>query len=293
MFEKAKNYLNKHPTIKGAVKVVLKGSQVIVLDYPINPKPRYGYENPPHKKLYELINYERRNYQKTLKSFLKYKKNFFNIEKCETEDKSKPNWINPWFTGSDAIALYGFVREIKPKRYFEVGSGNSTKFVKQAVIDGRLNTKIVSIDPCPRTEIDKICDKVIRKPVEEANLKIFDELESGDILFIDNSHRAFTNSDVTVTFLDILPRLKRGVLVEFHDITLPIDYPIEWKHAYNSEQYLLACYILAEGKKFDIILPNSFISRDSKLTKILDPILKDKRMHGVESGGGSFWIRMN
>lgn len=139
----------------------------------------------------------------------------------------------------DSVAIYGFISENKPVRYYEIGSGNSTKFAKQAIKDYKLQTRILSIDPNPRAEIDSICDQVVRKPLEEVNLNIFEDLEAGDVLFIDNSHRSFMNSDVTVVFLEILPRLKPGVFVEFHDIYLPFDYPQEWDTRYYNEQYLL------------------------------------------------------
>ncbi len=292
MKNKLKQILNANPKIHAALKVLLKRGQIIVLDYPTNPKPRYGYGKPPHKKIYEIINKNRLSYKKVLRDFLKYDKYLLEIKREAKEETTEPKWVNPWFTGLDAVSLYGFIREKKPKRYFEIGSGNSTKFVKKAVEDGNLGTKIVSIDPHPRAEIDKICDKVIRAPVEEINLKIFDELERGDILFVDNSHRVFTNSDATVVFLDILPRLKSGVIVEFHDILLPLDYPLSWKEAYNSEQYLLACYLLAEGKKFEILLPNAFISEDKELSKVISPLWKNPKLKGVERGGGSFWIEI-
>jgi len=292
MAKNIKQKLAEYPKIQAILKVFFKKGQVIVLDYPINPTPRYGYGKPPHKKIYEIINMNRADYKKSLKGFLKYKKQFLEIKNEASDETKEPKWINPWFTGLDAVSLYGLIREKKPKRYFEIGSGNSTKFAKKAIEDGKLKTKIVSIDPHPRAEIDKICNKVIRSPVENVNLKVFDELEKGDILFVDNSHRVFTNSDATVVFLDILPRLTPGVIVEFHDISLPLDYPLRWKDAYNSEQYLLACYLLAEGKKFKIVLPNAFISEDKNLNKILNPLWENPKFKQVETVGGSFWIEM-
>src|SRR5690606_30946570 len=98
-------------------------------------------------------------------------------------------------------------------------------------------------------EIDMICDNVFREPLEDVGLEIFDALGAGDILYIDNSHRAFMNSDVTVVFLDILPRLKPGVLVQIHDVTLPYDYPEVWIDRHYSEQYLLAAWLLARGTR--------------------------------------------
>src|SRR5262245_52540208 len=106
-----------------------------------------------------------------------------------------------------------------------IGSGHSTKFARRAVVDYGLPTQITSIDPHPRAEIDALCHRTIRKPLEETDLNVFDELEPGDVVFFDGSHQYFMNSDVTVFFLDVPPRLKPGTLVQVHDNTLPYDYP--------------------------------------------------------------------
>jgi len=45
----------------------------------------------------------------------------------------------------------------------------------------------------------------------------------------------FQNSDATVFFLDVLPRLKPGVVVHVHDIFWPFDYPSIWRARYYSE----------------------------------------------------------
>jgi Methyltransferase domain len=180
----------------------------------------------------------------------------------------------------------------KPARYFEIGSGNSTKFVARAVKDNALRTQLVSVDPQPRTEIDELCDRVIRAPVEEIDLGLFDDLAAGDILYVDNSHRCFMNSDATVVFLEILPRLKPGVIVQLHDVTLPYDYPPQWADRFYSEQYLLACYLLARGERFEILLPAYFASHDGPLKRVLEPLWGRESMRGVETHGCSFWLRM-
>jgi hypothetical protein len=117
-------------------------------------------------------------------------------------------------------------------------------------------------------------------------------LETGGVLFVDGSHRCFANSDVTVIFLEVLPRLRNGVFVEFHDVSLPHDYPQEYTERYYSEQYLLAVYILAESNKFNIVLPNSFISEDAELNNVLNPLWDEPKMHEVERHGDSFWIQI-
>jgi len=274
-----------------AVKKIT-GNQPILLDFPVNPTPRYGYGKPPHPKLYEIINRNRNAYKNTLGNFLRFKENFLNIPLKNENNTKDPSWVNEFFTGLDAVTLYSLLCLNDPKRLIEIGSGYSTQFARRAIIDHNLQTKITSIDPHPRAGIDLICDTVIRQPLEDMDLSLFDELEAGDFLFVDGSHRCFTNSDVTVVFLEVLPRLRNGVLVEFHDIFLPYDYIPEWRERYYSEQYLLAVQILSENNKFNIIFPALFISEDAELNKILNPLWNEPRMQGVERIGGSFWIQV-
>jgi hypothetical protein len=208
-----------------------------------------------------------------------------------------PCWMNDWLDGLDTFALYGFVATRNPALYVEVGSGYSTKVVRRAIKDRNLRTKITSIDPNPRTEIDKLCDSVVRQPLEKCDLKVFDSLTASDILFMDGSHRCFMNSDVTVLFLEILPRLKPGVLVHLHDIFLPLDYPPYWEyqyypHRYWSEQYLLAASLLAGHSGYEVVLPNHYISITERLAAGLDGFWSDARLAGVPHGGSSFWIQI-
>ncbi|MBF0329906.1 MAG: class I SAM-dependent methyltransferase [Nitrospirae bacterium] len=274
-----------------AIRNIRSGKYPIFLDYEVETVPRYGHGKPPHAHLYEIINKNREVYKNHLNSFLHYTEQLVQIP-ITYESDNQPFYINGYLPGLDSIAIYCFLAMYNPKRYIEVGSGNSTKFAYRAIDDNKLRTKIISVDPFPRTKIDKICDQIIRIPLEKMDLDIFDTLEDGDILFIDNSHRCFTNSDVTVVFLDIIPKLQKGVIVEFHDIFLPYDYSSVFANNWYSEQYLLACYLLSEGSKFDIILPNMFISEDQELSEIMKPLWERSEMRDVASHGGSFWIKI-
>ena len=141
------------------------------------------------------------------------------------ENDPAPRWINGSFPGLDSVSLYGLLALNNPSIYVEVGSGNSTKFARRAIEDHRLHTRIVSIDPHPRRDIDAICDEVIRHPCEEVEMSFFADLPGDAILFVDNSHRSFQNSDVTVFFMEILPVLAPGIIWGLHDIFFPCDYP--------------------------------------------------------------------
>jgi Methyltransferase domain len=289
--------VKKHAALAGLLHPVARqifAKDILFLDYPVNPHQRWSTSNP-HPELYTIINSNRLRYVELLHSFLAFTERFGQIPERQASDSSplEPSWINGWMPALDAVALYSLVAIKQPNYFLEVGSGNSTKFAHKAVTDHRLNTKIISIDPQPRAEIDMLCDQIIREPVESISLDIFDQLGSGDILYVDNSHRVFMNSDATVIFLDVIPRLKPGVLVEVHDVTLPYDYPAAWIDRYYSEQYLLAAYLLARGHRFEILLPNAFISSDDELNTILAPLWQQSQMKNAEIHGCSFWLKIN
>ena len=148
------------------------------------------------------------------------------------------------------------------------------------------------IDPKPRAEIDTIANEIIREPFENINFDFIFSLKENDILFIDNSHRILPNSDSMVFYLEVLPKLPKGVIVHIHDIYLPFDYPQFMCDRFYSEQYGLAMYLLANSNKYQPILPNYFISEDKDLSKILNPIWKHSNLANVEHHGGSFWLKI-
>jgi hypothetical protein len=164
----------------------------------------------------------------------------------------------------------------------------------QAIRDNNLRTKIISIDPQPRAGIDKLCHKIYRTPLENMDLNFFTTLTSEDILLIDNSHRCFPNSDVTVFFTEILPKLPSGLLYTLHDIVLPRDYPEDWtvkeKRWYN-EQYLLCTYLLGGAGGDKIKMPTAFLSNKKEIEKVCDTLWgRGELFEGKEWGGCLFWI---
>lgn len=272
----------------------------IVLDYAINSRPRYGYGKPAHPQILALLESGRSRYTERLTEFCGLREPLRQIY-VDSFDAREPYWGQSWFTTLDAVALYGMLCEFRPKRLIEIGSGNSTRFARRAITDHSLPTRITSIDPEPRAEIDALCDHVIRMRLEDTDLSIFEQLEPGDFLFIDSSHRVFPNSDVTIEFVDLLPRLPAGVIIHVHDIFWPRDYMPSWANRYYSEQYLLGAYLLGDaGARLEILMPNAFVSQDEKLAKTCTPLLEipgvrwsqDPDIHPFGLGGGSFWFRL-
>jgi len=267
--------------------------QTLFLEYKVALKPRYGHGLPPHELLLKIIEQQRDTYQFWLGKISGFAPQLQAIKKLsEEKDPSQPGWNNSFLPGLDIMALYSIIAETKPRRYVEVGSGNSTKVAHKAVMDHGLSTKITSIDPYPRAEIDSLAHKIVRKPFEAVDTSWLAELEAGDILFIDNSHRMLPNSDATVFFLETLPALKPGVIVHIHDIYLPYDYPQFMCDRFYSEQYGLAIAILANPQRYQPIFPAYFISEDAALSDSISNIWDHPNTQGVERHGGSFWLKI-
>jgi hypothetical protein len=267
--------------------------QNLFLDYRVQFQPRYGHGKPPHPELYSIIDKQRNNYVEFLRIALSYKSFIHTIlPSGKEQDPQKPIWNNGFLPGLDIIGIYTLIAHFKPQHYLEIGSGNSTKVAFKAKQEQSPATRITSIDPMPRVEIDTLSDKVIRKPFEATDLTLIEALRENDILFVDNSHRILPNSDAMVFFMEILPRLKKGVIVHIHDIYLPYDYPQDMCDRFYSEQYGLAFYLLANPEKFEVLLPNYFISEDAHLSSFISPMWDHPNLKGVERHGGSFWLRI-
>jgi hypothetical protein len=228
-------------------------------------------------------------YQRTLEALAPLEAHFDKIALEGSASEIIPFWNNIWLPPLDAISLAGLVALHRPTTYVEVGSGNSTKFVRWIIDTLRLSTRIISIDPFPRAEIDSICDVTIRSPLELADQSIFSNLAPNDIVFVDNSHRSFPSSDVTVFFMEILPNLPHDVIFGLHDVFLPFDYPLEWKDRFYNEQYLLAAYLYGGADRSKHIIATQYMSRlHGEIVRCSFPRLRQK---GVPLGGGIFFMR--
>lgn len=181
-------------------------------------------------------------------------------------DEFTPYWQNAYFGRTDANVLYSMVRHLKPKRIIEIGSGNSTRFARQAITDGRLDTKITCIDPAPREEISKVADEIIRKSVIHMPEDYFDILEPGDFLFNDGSHFLLHGTDLPFQFLRIMPRLKSGVFCHFHDIHAPLEYPPHCDTQFMGESYLVAIYAM-ESRNWDTYFPVKYMYSKGLMTE--------------------------
>jgi hypothetical protein len=274
-----------------------------VHDYhPIAPVARWKPGTLPHERLSAVLAEQTSTYERVL-DILEAHAGLLHAVPYEgsATEPFRPHWNNTWFTALDAAALMAMLAWKRPARYLEIGSGTSTCFTRYTVEALQLPTRLTSIDPTPRRHIDAICDRTVRKPLEACDLAVFDELQAGDILFFDGSHRAFTNSDVTVFFFEVLPRLNPGVMVHIHDIFIPDDYPIAWNHRLYNEQYLLAAMLLCGKPPFRVTLPVSYVCKDPALSARVRRIFAARGRgpdipflypNDANAPGASFWLEI-
>jgi hypothetical protein len=279
--------------LKSFFKRIHPKYQALINEYPVDMKPRYGHGLPPHKQLYDIIDAERNTYRALIDAALSNQNEIAEIQdSIKVTDSKLPGWNNGFLPGIDIIAIYTMISYYKPKRYVEVGSGNSTKVAFKVKQEQHNSLEITSIDPMPRAEIDQLADVVIRKPFEDIDYQKVLNLEAGDILFIDNSHRILPNSDSMVFYMEIFPQLNKGVIVHIHDIYLPYDYPQFMCDRFYTEQYGLAMYVMANPKRYKTIFPCYFVSEDEELAKQLEPIWNHDNLKEVERHGGSYWLQI-
>ncbi|MEM7706165.1 MAG: class I SAM-dependent methyltransferase [Pseudomonadota bacterium] len=210
----------------------------------------------------------------------------------EPEDPSRYFVGNSQFSWLDARTLFVFLRELRPKRMVEVGSGFSS--LLSADVNHRfLNDEmdLTCIEPFPRPFLTTAIaglNRVVTEKVENVDLTLFGQLESGDILFIDSSHVAKTGSDVNHLFFEVIPRLSAGVFFHIHDIFLPGEYPREWVVNENrswNEQYLLQAFLMF-NQSFEVFFGCSYAHRSFP-----DLVGAALGLGGQSFGGGSMWIR--
>jgi hypothetical protein len=178
---------------------------------------------------------------------------------------------NENYESVDAELLYAFVRARKPRRVVELGSGFTTLLIGEAARRNLAEGAAIehlAFDPFPRAQIfgEQPPPPTVFEPLPatEVPLGRLEELEAGDILFVDTTHTVKLGSDVNHIILDVLPALTPGVLVHFHDIFLPFEYPRVWFEEMDyfwAEQYLLQAF-LAFNDSFEVVLPAGAVARE-------------------------------
>jgi predicted O-methyltransferase YrrM len=201
---------------------------------------------------------------------------------------------NHSYSYADASMLYAMLRTFQPRRVIEVGSGNSSACMLDT-IERYLpaDTEVTCIEPYPDLLLelmhpqDRDRIRLVDRPVQLVELELFDELRANDILFIDSTHVAKTGSDVCHEFFNILPFLNEGVLIHFHDVFYPFEYPDSWvydeKRSWN-ELYLMRAFLMYNDA-FEVVFFNDYFARFHR------PDIEDVYPTFLKNTGGALWLR--
>jgi predicted O-methyltransferase YrrM len=223
---------------------------------------------------------------------------FARQDRLEFADDESPDATEYW-TGNgqypplDAWVLEAFLRELRPRRTIEIGSGFSS------LVTARVNRELLGesmtftcIEPNPRQFLlDGVTGitEVRLEQVQDTPLSLFDELDDRDVLFVDTSHTVKTGGDVVWIYSEIIPRLRPGVVVHIHDAFLPGDYPEQWvREGWGwNETYFINAF-LAFNSAFEILFGAQWMLQNA-------PDAIERAFPGFarhrERGGASLWIR--
>ena len=203
------------------------------------------------------------------------------------------HYLNDWFQYDDAAIFYALLLEYRPKRIIEVGSGFSSAILVDTIdLTDDFIPEITLIEPSSerlRGRLQAEDDsrfQLIESLVQHADPTIFDSLEDGDFLFIDSSHVSKCGSDVNVIIHEILPRLKPGIIVHFHDIFYPFTYPARLLYAdqFWNEAYMLRAFLI-NNEKYSLMLWNDYLAQIHSQEYFSAFQSRPKNI------AGSFWMR--
>ena len=191
----------------------------------------------------------------------------------------------------EAQALHGVVRHFQPRRFIEVGSGVSTVCAARAI-----ERNAAEGHPCALTCIEPYPSEPLRRlvaatpgmaihasRVQHVGIDTFTALAANDILFIDSSHVVRAGGDVNYLILEVLPRLRPGVLVHVHDIFLPYDYqPDVLDTFFHWNETSLVRAFLAFNARFRIVFCMSHLHHSRRAA--LHAVFPDYRPARLERG---------
>jgi predicted O-methyltransferase YrrM len=212
-------------------------------------------------------------------------------------DATGYHWDNPSFGFSSAAVLHSMLRGFGARKLIEIGSGYSSVVAHGALQLNDPNSELICIEPYPTDRVRRLAAanarsvRLVEQKAQDTPLETFLDLGAGDVLFIDSSHVSKLHSDVNFLYLEVLPRLRPGVVVHIHDIYIPYEYPrdhfVGAQKIFWNEQYILQA-LLTNNAAFEILLPLFAIQRDSpeRLRAVFPQY--DPQQHRASS---SFWLR--
>jgi hypothetical protein len=212
-----------------------------------------------------------------------------------TQDKHKRYQSSSISYGiGDAIIYCCMLRHLQPSHMIEIGAGSSSA-VALDTFDRFFSERprCCFIDPYPAllrsilTPKDNATIEILELPIQDVSLTRFDTLGRNDVLFIDSTHIVKTGSDVAYELFEILPRVRSGVVVHFHDVFYPFEYPRLWALERNyswNEIYALRAFLMG-NQDWEIMFFNDYFARVERARVARDA------PEVLDNPGGGLWLR--
>ena len=200
------------------------------------------------------------------------------------------NGSGPGYGYIEAQCLHGVLRHFKPSKVVEVGSGVSTYCMLEALNRNQKETgspcQLVSIEPHPSQRLQALSQiNLLKRNVQSVAFEVFTSLGKGDFLFIDSSHTVKPGGDVNFLILEVLPRLRAGVIVHFHDIYLPYDYPRDTLRTFlhGMETSLLHAFLMFNSRaKIIFCLSQLHYDRSEVLREVFPEYVRQADRQGLQ-----------
>lgn len=134
----------------------------------------------------------------------------------------------PGYGRVEADFLYAFMRARQPRQIFQIGCGVSTALCLRAAADAGYTPEVVCVEPYPTDYLLGLAAEgvitLVQQKVELLDLDRVRALGDDLLFFVDSTHTLGPAGEVSRIVLELLPCLKAGAHVHFHDITFPYDY---------------------------------------------------------------------
>lgn len=260
----------------------------------------YGYEsidsidnfNSPYPEVGTLASHAQirdidMNMNEQQKWFTYLVDEYRNLKSKEKEYRCRFYEDNTKYGVVDALVLYGLIKKIRPNKIVEIGSGFSSAVMldtNEYCFNSKIKLEFVEPFPSRLKGLLKETDNISLQEcfLQNADMNIFEDMEENDILFIDSSHMAKRGADVNKILFDILPNLKSGVYIHFHDVFKDFEYPVEWiktGRAWN-ESYLLRAFLM-NNHDYEIIFFCDMWNEKFAETGLFDKFV----------GGANIWLK--
>jgi len=211
----------------------------------------------------------------------------------QARETHRYHFSNGMYSYGDALVYRSMLKRFRPARLIEIGSGYSSAVALDTRDEIGAPPSITFVEPYPDAldrmlrDTDRANVRMLVEKVQNLTLDVFAELRDGDVLFVDSSHVMKTGSDVQFIMQQIIPSLQAGVIMHFHDVFWPFEYPPGWAINENrswNEVYMLWAF-LAYNPGFEIIFFNDYFF------KFFAPQATQMSPLFARNPGGGLWIR--